>query len=45
MFERLPNWTIAIGAAIFAILVGMWTIRLDQPNDAAGCQRALINLC
>jgi hypothetical protein len=44
-----PDWTIAVWALIFAMLVGTWTHRpaavsLDR-SQAGGCQHALINLC
>jgi len=50
MFEWSPNWAIAAGAVILAILVGMWAHRVslidpDPGNTAVGCQHALINLC
>jgi hypothetical protein len=48
MFGWFPEWTIAVGALIVAMLVGTWahrvTIGLDRPT-AVGCQHALINLC
>jgi hypothetical protein len=49
MFGSFPDWTIAVWAVIFALLVGTWahrpaTIGLDR-SHAGGCQHALINLC
>jgi hypothetical protein len=49
MFGSFPEWTIAVWALIFALLVGTWvhrpvTVGLDR-HHAGGCQHALINLC